>query len=174
MDEDTQTKPFLTANIDRAIVMTQYDLRSFQHPLGMRVPQCPKYLAAATANLVAFAANSGRKKPGKITDPQYVRYWDGSYADYLAMCRRLAKCCDLSEKEAIQLIVVDIVRQSEAMKAEVAAGKRESSDYLQPLERENPDNMWGRAVLALAEAFEVKEVLALAGTDRAESKPVAA
>jgi hypothetical protein len=68
------------------------------------------------------------------------------------MCQRLFEDCDISEREAVQLIVREIVKQNEEMRAEVAAGKRANSPYLKSLDK---DNRWGRAVLALAEAFEV-------------------
>lgn len=144
--------PFLRENIDRAIVMTQYDLRGFAHPLGFRMEykSSAKNLDAATGNFMAFAAGCGG---GRVpTDEARAGYIGSSFEDYLAMCQRLAKDCDNSEKEAIQLIVQEIVKQSEEMKAEVAAGKRKSDAYLQPLEKQN---RWGNAVLALAEAFGV-------------------
>lgn len=146
---------FLTANIDRAIVMTQYDLRGFVHPLGFRerhMLSC-KSLDATTANFMAFAANSSGRGDCRPTDENYVKYFDSSYEDYLAMCRRLADDCDLSQKETIQLIILEIVRQNKVMRAEVVAGRRKDSPYLNPLEK---SNRWGKAVLALAEAFEVK------------------
>lgn len=144
---------FLTANIDRAIVMTQYDLRGFAHPLGFRIDHksSAKSLDATTDNFMAFAAGCGKGRTP--TDEHYSEYFESSFEDYLAMCQRLVKDCDGSEKEAIQLIVREILKQSEEMKAEVAVGKREASAYLLPLEK---SNRWGKAVLALAEAFEVK------------------
>ncbi|MFA4954328.1 MAG: hypothetical protein WC641_03385 [Patescibacteria group bacterium] len=144
---------FLTANIDRAIVMTQYDLRGFAHPLGFREhPKSAKGLDAITCNLVAMAAGlgHGNRTP---TDEAYADYFESSFEDYLAMCKRLVVHCDGSEKEAIALIVQEIVKQSDEMKAEVAAGKKEASAYLMPLKK---NNRWGKAVLALARAFEVK------------------
>jgi hypothetical protein len=144
---------FLTQNIDRAIVMTQYDLRGFAHPLGFREDymKSAKSLVATTGNLMAFAANCGRDR--KRTDRYYANYFTSSFKSYLAMCQRLVRDCDDSEKEAIQLIVQEIVRQSKEMKAEVATGEREASEYLKPLKK---SNYWGKAVLALAMAFEVK------------------
>lgn len=144
---------FLAANIDRAIVMTQYDLRGFAHPFGFRedYKSSAKSLDATTGNFMAFAAGCSRGRTP--TDEHYADYFESSFEDYLAMCQRLFEDCDGSEKEAIQLIVQEIMKQSEEMKAEVAAGKRKASAYLKPLEK---SNRWGKAVLALAEAFEVK------------------
>jgi len=145
--------PFLMANIDRAIVMTQYDLRGFAHPLGFRSKPggSPKGFSAIPGNFVSFAAGFGKAGRPPTVDT-YVSALDGSFDEYLAMCRELASDCELSQKEAIQLIVRDIVRQSEEYKAKVARGEAQPSSYLQPLEK---DNSWGKTVLALAEAFEV-------------------
>jgi len=146
--------PFLTANIDRAIVMTQYDLRGFAHPLGYRVKKkgSAKSLDATTCNLVAFAVGLGKEDTEEITDDDYVSALGSSFEDYLAMCKRLAEVCDMSQKEAIQIIIQDIVQQSEEMKAEVAAGTMKTSNYIQPMDK---NNRWGKVVLALMEAFEV-------------------
>ena len=144
---------FLTANIDRAIVMTQYDLRGFFHALGFRIEKnTPKSLDAITCNLTGFAAGFDHVD-SKPTDDAFANYHSSSFEDYLAMCKQLAKDCDLSQMEAIQLIILEIIKQSEGLKAEVAAGKREASHYLKPLKK---NNQWGKAVLALAEAFKVK------------------
>lgn len=142
---------FLTANIDRAIVMTQYDLRGFAHPIGCRYEfmESPKSLFATTVNIVAFAARATEDPP----DTDYVSSRDSTFEEYLEVCQRLAADCDLSEKEAITLIVQEIVRQSGVMKSEVAEKKREPSSYLMPLDK---SNWWGRTVLALVEAFEIK------------------
>ena len=139
---------FQTSSIDRAIVMTQYDLRGFLHPLGLRMKpmESAKGLDATTCNLLAFAAKKLRLGQGESV----ADYFESSYETYLVTCRQLAACCDLSEKEAIQLILREIVRQNAVMRAEVDAKKREKSPYLQPLQK---DNNWGKAVLALAEAF---------------------
>jgi hypothetical protein len=145
---------FLTANIDAAIVMTQFDLRGFAHPLGFREKPLggAKSLDATTGNLMYFAAGYGQRDE-KPTDDALPDYRKCSYEGYLAACQRLAESCNLQEKEAIQIIVKEIIRQSYTMKAEFAVGQREASHYLFPLEK---GNRWGNAVLALVEAFEVK------------------
>ncbi len=144
---------FLTANIDRAIVMTQYDLRGFAHPLGFREKpkSSAKSLWCITGNLLAFAADAGHGAP---TDPNFICYFDDvfEFEAYLAMCQRLAEHCDESEKEAIQLIIQDIVKQTLEMKLEVTKGTRKPSKYLASLDK---NSRWGRAILALAEAFHV-------------------
>jgi len=145
--------PFLGANIDRAIVVAQHGLRGYAYPLGSRqeYKQSASNLDTVTANFMSFAAGFDpvNRKP---TDEVYASYFESSYEEYLAMCKQLAEDCFLFQEAAIQLIVLEIVKQSEEMKAEVAAGKRCPSPYLFPLVK---SNRWGRAVLALAEAFEV-------------------
>jgi len=149
---DSKKRDFLTANIDRAIVMTQHDLRGFHGPLGrMKYMESAKCLDATTGNFMACAAGCGNDS--NPTDKNHANYMESSFEEYLAMCIRLANDCDDSQKEAIQLIVQKIVEQSNEMKAEVTAGSREVSSYLVPLEK---GFRWGKAVLALAKAFEVK------------------
>ncbi len=144
---------FDRANIDRAIVMTQYDLRGFLSPLGFRYKEhTPKTLDATTCNLVAFAIGLGKDDKTQLTENDYVDYFTSTYDEYLAMCKRLVEVCDCSQKEAIQLIIQDIVRRSNQMKVEVADGDMEPSPYLLPLSK---DNRWGRAICVLAEVFEV-------------------
>src|SRR4051812_29035849 len=101
---------FLMANIDRAIVVTQCDLRGFWHPLGFREEKGnPKSLDATTANLVAFAAGGGQPEGegSGWTVENRPDYWNCSYEDYLAMCKQFAGDCDEAQKEAIQLIVLE-------------------------------------------------------------------
>lgn len=142
-------KVYLTESIDRAIVMTQYDLRGFLHPVGFRIKgKDSKSLDAITNNLMAFAI-----KGSKDEDLNYARYHESSFDDYLKMCKNVAKDCGVSQKEAIQLIIQEIVKQNKELRAEVTAGTRKASPYLRPLEKDNP---WGKAVSALSEAFEVK------------------
>lgn len=150
--EKDKGKPYLTANIDRAIVMTQYDLRGFAHPLGLRIQhKHPKYLDATIGNFMSFASHAGERER---TDPKHVDYFDSPFKDYLAMCRRLAECCDESEKEAIQLVIGEFIRQHADMTAEVASGKIDDrGGYLKPLTKHN---RMGKAVIALAMAFDVK------------------
>lgn len=149
--EKGRDKPFLTVNIDRAIVMTQYDLRGFLHPLGFRIRhQHAKYLYATIFNFAVFAADAGHD--GKNTDEKFTDYHVSSFRDYLAMCKRLAECCDCSEKEAIQLIVCEFIRQHKDMSAKVEAGKMEKTPWLKPLTKRN---RMGKAIIALATAFDV-------------------
>jgi hypothetical protein len=86
------------------------------------------------------------------TDDSYVSYFNSSYEQYLAMCLRLVADCDQFQQEAIQFIVADLIRRNAAMRNEITAGQREASVYIMPLDK---SNRWGKAVLALAEAFRV-------------------
>lgn len=146
--------PFLRHNIDRAIVMTQYDLRGFAHPLGVRLSRLasPKSFDTTTGNFVAFAAKSSSDKGP--TDESYVHYLsDSTYEQVLTMCKKLASDCECSsQKEAIQLIIKEFVKQNEEFWGLIGSGKRSTSKYLFKLDK---TNRWGRLVLALAEAFEV-------------------
>ena len=145
---------FLQANIDRAIVMTQYDLRGFFHALGFRVKNnTPKFLFYATVNLLSFASGRrGNQGEGACTDEQYVDFRESSFEDYLAMCKRLASDCESSQREAIQLIIADILKQHKEMGEKIAAGdaKGWNCEYYMPVSRENE---WGRVILALQETF---------------------
>ncbi len=150
--------PYRMAHIDRAIVMTQYDLRGFDHPLGGRCEkgQSDKLLAATLGNFTAFASREKGEDPP--ADETYVSYLDGaSFEQYLAMCKALARDCDGSQKEAIQLIILEIFKQGEEMKA--VSHEPSMLTYLGSLDK---DNRWGRAMLALSEAFEVKLELPVA------------
>jgi len=142
---------FLTANIDRAIVMTQYDLRGFSHPLGVRMTEpSPKFLDATTHNFVAFAAHAGESGP---TDDSWFQEADRPFEDYLRMCQRLFDDCDASEREAIKLIVEEIVRQYR----ELVSGALEKGEGLPYLPQQlDQSSHWGRLVLALVETFEVE------------------
>jgi len=147
---------FCSEKIDRAIVMTQYDLRGFAHPLGFRMEKCKsaKCNSFIPGNLVAFAAGFGLGEEGKqqLIPDAFVDYTVSSFEQCLAMCKKFASDCDLSQKEAIQLIILDIFQQNEEMKKKVVAGEIEDSAYLTPLDK---DYWWGKIVLALAESFEV-------------------
>ncbi len=146
--------PFLKANIDRAIVITQFDLRGFWHPLGFRTPEVsPKSLGAITWNLTAFAAHNG-DDTSKPTDESFVESMSSPYVRYLIMCKRFAEDCDLSQKEAIQLIIQDILKTHAKLTAETQAGVRNHSAYLEELDS---STIWGRNTLALMEAFEVQD-----------------
>ncbi len=143
---------FLYSNIDRAIVATQYDLRGFWHPLGFRMPkESAKSLHATTTNFMNFAAGCAKEDSSGPTDENYVRWHKCTHEEYLAMCKRLVNDCDLSEKEAIQLIIKDIAEQMEGLRAKKERGET-NSGYVMTMDK---DNRWGMVILALAEAFEV-------------------
>lgn len=152
------SKPYLHRHIDRAIVMTQYNLRGFGHPLGIRIEEKnPKSLFIIPHNFICLAAGigrvdeSGNSENNEPTDPRFVSPRNSSFDDCLAMCRRLADCCDESEKEAIQLIIKKIITQGKEFEEQKVAGKNDSA-YIKPLDK---GNTWGKVVLSLAVTFEV-------------------
>lgn len=147
---------FTTANIDRAIVIAQYDLMGFFRPLGTksRALSDAKSLDAVTYNFIRFAFGFGSKEKGHQPDEMdYTGYNDTSYSKQLAMCKQLAAACDESQKQAIQSIIKNIILQNSILEISAAAEKIKSSGHLQALTK---DTCWGRTVLALAKAFKVK------------------
>ena len=137
---------FLCANIDRAIVMTQYDLRGFADPMGFgRIQVTPKILDAITCNFMSFAAGNEAEKIAI----GYVSYFGAEFNEYLVMCKDLASECDGSQKEAIQFIYLEIARQNSALWSEVTSAKKPDG-YLHKLEK---GNHWGNAMIAVSNAF---------------------
>ena len=65
----------------------------------------------------------------------------------------MAGCCDLSQREAIQLIIQDMLRQVQEIYAEIEAGKREASAYIMAIDK---NNYLGKVLISLATAFEVE------------------
>ncbi len=86
-------------------------------------------------------------KTGRTVDVK-----DGSFEDFLAMCREFTECCSYHQRIEMRLILKEARRQSEEMITEVESGKREISPFLFPLTKEN---WWGKSLLALAEAFQM-------------------
>ncbi len=143
---ENSTKKFEGFAIDRSIIMTQYDLRGFSHPLGFRceyMRSC-KSFDATVFNFFAFMYGS------KNIDFDYK---GSSYEDYLLECKEIHSSCEGSRREAIQLIIKEIIKQHKEFELQIQQGNMEKSNYLNPL---NKDNSQGRAILSLAEVFEVK------------------
>ncbi len=145
--------PFLQANIDRAIVITQFYLQGFYNPLEIRFEKGEdnKGFSFIPCNLIACADGCDYRN-GKFADGTYVNSMGASFKDCLKVCKELAFGCDGVQIEAIQLIIQEILQQAEKRKAKVASGESEPSSYLKSLKK---NNWWGRIVIALAEAFEV-------------------
>lgn len=139
---------FLAANIDRAIVNTQFDLRGFAHALNFR-SNSNKTFSFIPENFLAYVVGLDVGSP---TDDSYVRMDERSYDECIIMLDRLATHCSDQQKEAIQLIVKDIIIKSEERREKVARGEEEPCVYLYPLEE---DNQWGMVVVSLMEAFDV-------------------
>lgn len=142
--------PFETANIDRAIIMTQYDLRGFLSPLGIRFKKMSseKSFWSTIINFMAFTIGLGHQKP---TDT-YANPSICTFKEYLEMCEKLKSVCNESQKEAIQLLLQEILEQSKEMKEEVVAKKRKISPYLQPFQKKFDSS---KALIALGQTFEV-------------------
>ena len=107
--------PFKSENINSAIIATQYDLRGFYHPLGFRLKkgECGcKLFSYIPMNLVGFAIKSNPHCP---TDDSYVDS-DAPFEQYLNMCQRFASDCNPAQKEAVQIILGDIMSQLEGVK----------------------------------------------------------
>ena len=141
--------PFSHPNIDRAIVLTQYDLRGFGDPLGFRHTRAmsPKCLNATLANLISISAGCGKK--GEQRDETYHFPPGATLKELKVMCEKFAKSCDLTEREAIQLILREMMQQAAQMRAEIRTQKREKSVYV------DPKRYWGRMLRAMRHAFEV-------------------
>ncbi len=144
---------FDKAYIDRAIVVTQYDLRGFVHPLGYRCPGVsPKNLSALTWNLAAFAAN-----PSDDAPEEYHEGWvqlDCTYEEYLDMCQQFANACDSMQREAIQLILKGIFERYLEIKELVATGSEWNQAHFDGYLGElATTSHWGKWMLALENAF---------------------
>lgn len=145
---------FLRGSVDRAIVMTQYDLRGFAHPLGFRITKKhPKYHFALMCNFMSFCCMSAVK--GQAIEGS-VYFSDCTDEEYLAMCKELATFCDESQKEAIQLIIKAMARQHMMFRRQIVAGRLEESRYFAQVVK---STITGKVLLSLAEAFEVPLVL---------------
>jgi hypothetical protein len=159
--DENAGKPYLTPNIDRAIIETQAVLLKFIDTLRLRLPSDhprfahPSHLYALIDKLMAVAANAWPNKNG--TDPDLIRCFHRcSFENYLAMCKRLAACCDEYEKELIQLIAREIILLHQSWDIKVAAGEiQEFAGYnsLKPL---TTRNCHGKIIVALARAFDVE------------------
>jgi hypothetical protein len=137
--------------IDRAIVVTLYDLEGFLSPLGYRHKKGEnnKGFEAIAPNFVSFAL--GYPKEGEIP-PEDVRpgRLDSTYEEYLGLCKEFVERCDPAQKELAQRIIKEILKQDAERKEKLGDQK---DAYVKPL---SVDNWWGKVVIALATAFEVE------------------
>lgn len=142
---------FKRANIDRAIVLTQYGLHGFAHPIGSRVKKPnARTLDTITHDFLSFAA--GGREDNQPRTQDIADYSSCTNEQYLMSCLVLCDDCDLPERTAIQRIIRDIVAMQELLMEEARKPQADVNPYLRPL---SLNNCWGRAVLALAEAFRV-------------------
>lgn len=155
-------------NINVAIIATQFDLRGFLHPLGVRMelPNTAKSIQAILGNFIAFAVGLGRKNESKNipTDPEYFdvlcrRKTDKvmHYKDYVALSRRLKSCCGMFQCDAIREIIKEILSQYHQYWKNAGDKKVPASVYLPAVI--NKTTGWGKTILALVEVFQVDKKL---------------
>ena len=151
---------YLKENIDAAIVCTQFDLRGFWHPLGFRckLPLEGKDLSYIPVNLIGFAVGFGKKENNVATDESYCSPFDEKTTKESVdkMCKKFAQDCDLFRREAIQLIIKDILKAFHECRDRIAKGEEETK-YI-PEVLDNNTN-WGMLMVSLVEAFEVDSEL---------------
>jgi len=141
-------------DIDRAIVMTQADLRGFYHPMGLRViPTAAKFVFYTTINLPAFMA--GISDENHETDETYVSADSkATYEQHVIMAKAMAEACNVTQVEAIDLILRSIVRKMNTYRKEREAGILTSSEgYIYTRDK---TNIWGITVLSMREGFKDK------------------
>lgn len=154
-DKLSRKERFLDKNINNAIIITQYNLRGFQHPLGFRLKylESPKCLDATTANFMMLALGFINKLEDAEDYPlDYADYFSSTYEDYSIMCTDMMKVCTAPQIEAIQIIVKEFIYQGRKIQFEIKHKKRPVSQYSFILKK---DNNWGKAVISLAKAFKV-------------------
>jgi len=143
---------FSKANIDRAIVQTQYDLRGFQHPHGFRLDRDSSTgLFYSVINFMPIAAGFGTTEV-QDKPPGYITAHKSTYEQYLDACKSLGKACDPTQREAILYLLREILEMHTEIEEKISSGKLKESGYLLPLEK---NNYWGKVLLALTEAFYV-------------------
>ena len=156
-----ETNKFLSENINSAILGSQYDMRGYVHALGFRMDNIgSKGLSYLPINLITFSAGCGKK--GENDDeipctiaPEIMFYYDEknlTYEKVLNLCKKLFTECNYIQKEAIQLLLKDVLNKTEELKAE-AELKNEKDAYIRPLDK---NTNWGKIMLGLMEAFDVK------------------
>lgn len=146
---------FVKSNIDRAIVLTLFDLNGFQWPTGFRAPRSKDYkgFSFIPANLVAFSDGYFSTGERQASDPSHPNLFKSRFADYLETCRRLARACDKAQREAVRNIIKEILeRHEKRSRLPVDSIDPSSRAYIFPLRK---GNYWGKALIALATAFRV-------------------
>jgi hypothetical protein len=109
-----------------------------------------KDLEATLPNVLDYSMGFGEDDCTNKPE-ESANYFTSSYDEYLACWHLLAQACNLSHKYVIMLIWRKVVLMNQKMHTEVAAGTRERHPTLQVLDK---STRWGRAVYAVAEAFE--------------------
>lgn len=148
---------FRDEHIQFAVTQTRIDLQHLQRieVADDRRQNAPQCLDGIPANFLARAAGligPQRRDTGEINI--LPSYKDSSFEETLSVCRQLAIESNDEGYQVtnIRVIVYDILRHRHELEAEVAAGVRNPSVKIRPLNKDNP---WGRTMIALATAFEV-------------------
>jgi hypothetical protein len=134
--------------------MTQADLRGFYHPLGLRMrPGIAKYLFYTTINLPAFM--SGTASDSHEVDSSFVSADSGAaYEQHVEMAKAMAEACDVSQVEAIGLLLRSMIRKMKKFRKQRDAGQYDGPEgYISELSK---DNIWGITVLSMMEGFDEK------------------
>lgn len=135
--------------VSRAIIETQFNLRGHESVLGTRTPpeeMGPEDIYTILQNFIRVARQGSEESIDAWLSRSHP-----SLA-HLALCKKLAKSCNMYAKEAVQYLISDIARWNEQMRLEICEGKRKASASIIPHSEETGE---GRTLLALAEAFEV-------------------
>ena len=152
---------FLSENINNAILLSQYDMRGYVHPLGCRMNGIEaESLSYLPVNLILFSAGCGKKdNSGNELEPtiapDLLFYCDEdslTYEKIFILCQKFALECNNFQKEAIQFLLKDVLNKTEELKT-IAKSKNERIADIRPLDQ---SNNWGKIMLGLMEAFDVQ------------------
>lgn len=145
---------FLQQHIDRSIIVAQFDLRGYLHPLGFRMKngEDNKGFTFLPANFVYFAAGNfgkGRDEDGTHEIPDLD---DGTYEEWLQVGKDLAAACDSYSHEAVQYLLKEVILQTDQRRAAAEQLKGPYAQYVPSMES---SDYFGKVLLTLAEAFDV-------------------
>lgn len=148
---------FQDEHIQFAVAQTRIDLQHLQRieAADDRRQNGPQCLDEIPGNFLARAAGLiGPQRRGTGEINILPSYKESSFDDMLAACHQLAADSDDEGYQTtnIRVIIYDILRHRQEMAAEIAARIRNPSSKIRPLDRSHP---WGRAMIALAIAFDV-------------------
>ncbi len=131
--------------------MTLADLDGYNHPLGIRFKKFGEWKGSSfiPETILTFAAG---RHTGKEEPDTFQIDWDTDEGLSEA-CKILKDSCSESQRQAIVHLIKLIRRYDLEHKQKDRKKKAEKKKYCYPLSK---SNHWGRPLLFLAEAFEVK------------------